>query len=101
MTVYYTQLIFVREGGEEAFQRFEELVLPLLARHNGRLEYRVRPAADAVIESVIGRPFEVHLVSFATKEDFEAYSRDPERKKHLALKDESIERALLIEGQAL
>jgi hypothetical protein len=101
MTVYYTQLVFIREGEEDAFLKFEERVLPLLAKHNGELLYRARPSRDAVIESTVGHPYEVHLISFATREDFDAYAGDPERQKHLPLKDASVERVLLIEGTAI
>lgn len=101
MTVYYTQLIFVREGHEETFHTFEDHVLPLLAKYNGQLLYRARPSTDAVIASSVGHPYEVHLISFAAREDFEAYVRDPERQKRLHLKEESVERVLLIEGTAV
>jgi hypothetical protein len=45
-------------------------------------------------------PYEVHIVSFENKAGFEAYKYDPERKS-MKLKKESIERMLLIEGNAL
>ena len=32
MTVYCTQLIFIREGKEETFHSFEDRVLPLLTK---------------------------------------------------------------------
>jgi uncharacterized protein (DUF1330 family) len=96
--IYYTQLIFIREGGEEAFQRFEAAVLPLLDRHNGRLLYRVRPNPADVIETAVGLPYEVHLVSFESRSDFESYANDPERQQYLSLKNESVENAMLIEG---
>lgn len=101
MTVYYTQLIFIREGKEDTFREFEDHVLPLLAKYNGELIYRARPSRDSVIESTVGHPYEVHLISFATREDFDAYARDEERQKHRPLKDESVERVLLIEGTSI
>lgn len=42
-----------------AFQEYEAQVLPLLARHGGRLERRLR-TGDAL--------HEVHVVSFASRE---------------------------------
>jgi hypothetical protein len=44
-------------------------------------------------------PYEIHLVSFADREGFEAYRDDPERLQHMYLKDESVERVMLIEGK--
>jgi uncharacterized protein (DUF1330 family) len=101
VTVYYTQLIFLREGREDAFHSFEDHVLPLLAKYNGELLYRARPSRTSVIESTLGHPYEVHLITFDSRQDFEAYAADEERQRHLSLKDESVERVLLIEGIAI
>ena len=99
--LYYTQLIFIKEGQGEQFNLFESHVLPLLEKHNGTLLYRVRPTDDSVIASSMGKPYELHLVSFPSVEDFVAYGRDPDRLKHMHLKETSIEKALLIEGKLL
>jgi uncharacterized protein (DUF1330 family) len=96
--LYYTQLIFVQKGKEETFQLFENHVLPILKKYNGQLIYRVRPTTEQVIETSIGNPYEIHLVSFQSKEDFNAYARDEERQNYLSLKNDSIISALLIEG---
>lgn len=98
---WYTQVIFVKEGQEDVFNAFEAHVLPLLNRHNGQLLYRVRPAAGSVIETALGYPYEIHLVTFGDRKDFEAYRDDPERQRYLHLKDQSIERALLVEGKLM
>ena len=99
--LYYTQIIFLKEGQEDVFNEFEEHVLPLLSRHNGELLYRVRPERAAVIATGWGYPYEIHLVSFLTKADFEAYRDDKERIKYMPLKNQSVERMLLIEGSLL
>lgn len=96
--LYYTQFIYIKPGREEQFHLFEEKVLPLLARYNGSLLYRVRPGRGAVVETSVEYPYEVHLVAFESKEDFMAYANDDERKKYLALKNESVEKVILIEG---
>ena len=46
-------------------------------------------------------PYELHLVTFPTKADFEAYRDGPQRQHYLTLKDQSIDRVLLIEGATL
>jgi hypothetical protein len=99
--LYYTQIIFIKEGKQDQFNLFESHVLPLLKKHNGTLVYRVRPAADAIIETTIGHPYELHVVTFTARTDFEAYRDDKERIKYMHLKDGSIEKALLIEGRLL
>lgn len=99
--LYYTQLIFIKDNGEEQFNLFESYVLPLLKKYNGTLIYRVRPTAGCVIETAMGHPYELHLVSFPTRADFEGYGGDKDRLKHMSLKEASIEKALLIEGKLL
>ncbi len=99
--IYYTQLIFIKEGQEASFHTFEDHVLPLLKRHNGELLYRVRPPQPAVIETTVGHPYEIHLVTFASRTDFESYRDDPDRLHYMPLKEQSTSRAMLIEGQAL
>jgi hypothetical protein len=98
---YYTQIIFIKENAQDQFNLFESRVLPLLKKYNGTLIYRVRPTDDCVIESTIDRPYELHLVTFPTRADFEGYSRDKERLQQMPLKEASIEKAWLIEGQLL
>ncbi len=52
------------------FEQYEAAVLPLLARHGGRLLQRVR-SLDAA--------FELHLIAFDTDQGFECYRTDPDR----------------------
>jgi len=99
--LYYTQLIFIKPNAEDQFNLFESRVLPLLKKYNGTLIYRVRPTADCVIEAAIDHPYEVHLVSFPTRADFEGYAGDKERLAQMPLKEASIESAMLIEGTLL
>ena len=61
-----------------AFQRYESLVLPLLAGHGGRLERRLR-THDALNE--------IHIVSFESQSGYESYMADPERQSHRSLLD--------------
>jgi hypothetical protein len=96
--IYYTQLIFVKQGSEDAFNAFEEKVLPLLKDHNGELVYRIRPGQDSFIESSRQLPYEIHLVTFNGKADFEDYKNDPKRLSFMAIKNDSVEKVVLIEG---
>ncbi len=96
--IYYTQLIFVKPGGEEAFHSFEEKVLPLLKEHNGELVYRIRPDKKSVIESSRELPYEIHLVTFNSRADFEQYKNDPKRLASIDVKNNAVEKAILIEG---
>jgi hypothetical protein len=69
-------LVDIGPGGVEAFQRYETAVLPLLGRHGGLLERRLRTADGRC---------EVHIVSFASRAGYEAYLADPSRAVHRAL----------------
>ena len=66
----------VEREGVGAFQRYEAAVLPMLARHDGRLERRLRTADGQA---------EVHIVSFGARAGYDAYIADPERAHHRAL----------------
>ncbi|MBK0381073.1 hypothetical protein [Mucilaginibacter segetis] len=99
--IYYTQLIFIKPGQEQAFHAFEDKVLPLLENHNGKLLYRVRPEKSAFIEYSDDLPYEIHLVSFKDKADFETYKTDPKRLSFMEMKNNSVERIILIEGMKL
>ncbi|HEY4336144.1 MAG TPA: DUF1330 domain-containing protein [Puia sp.] len=99
--IHLTQLIYIKPGQEAAFDAFEAIALPLIARYNGQLLLRVRPDASAMIEGAEPLPYEIHLVSFPTEEDFLAFGKDPERAAALPLKEASVDRIVLIKGIAL
>ncbi len=96
-----TLLIFVHEGEEETFQAYEEKVLPLLSHYHGKLLYRLRPKPPNFVQPVAEYPYEIHIVSFETKEDFEHYKLDQERRTHAPLLQKSVRKVILIEGQAV
>jgi hypothetical protein len=64
--------------GVAAFAEYERRVLPLLRRYDGRLERRLRSADSRV---------EVHVISFGSRSDYEAFVADPERTGHRPLLD--------------
>ncbi|WP_339750997.1 DUF1330 domain-containing protein [Algoriphagus aquimarinus] len=99
--LYITQLIYVIKGQESVFHEFEDIAIPTIAKYNGRLLLRIRPSAECFIENSIEQPYEVHLVEFATQDDFENFKLDEERKKFLYLKEQSIKTAILIQGSKL
>ncbi len=99
--LFYTQLIYIKPGREETFLRFEDHVLPLLEKYNGKLLLRWRQTDGCVVETGIGDPYEIHLVSFETIEDFRNYANDKTRLEYLPLKDESVAKIVLIEGKQL
>jgi len=99
--IYITQLIYVIPGQEETFEQFEAVAIPLIAKYNGRLLFRVRPGIEAYVEPSVERPYEIHLVEFDSDMDFENFKRDDARKAFLHLKEQSIRASTLIHGRKL
>jgi uncharacterized protein (DUF1330 family) len=97
--VYITQLIYIKEGQEKAFEQFEQVAIPIISKYNGRLLLRIRPQDDSFIENAIDRPYEIHLVEFNNEDDFSNFMLDEERKKFLHLKEQSIKSAFIMQGR--
>jgi uncharacterized protein (DUF1330 family) len=89
VTLTFVMVADLEPGALQAFQRYESIVLPLLARHGGRLERRLR-TADALSE--------VHIVSFESKDGYESYIADEERQSHRSQLDgiEVVQRLLQV-----
>jgi uncharacterized protein (DUF1330 family) len=98
---YLTQLIYLRPGGEATFDEFENVAIPLIEKYNGKLLFRVRPDKDSYIAVDGESPYEIHLISFTSKDDFIQFGQNPERARLLHLKEQSVEKAILIEGNML
>ena len=99
--IFFTQLIYIKEGQEEVFHQFEDIAIPAIAKYNGRLPLRIRPEEHSYIQSAIEKPYEIHLVEFGSESDFENFMKDEERKRVLHLKEQSIRSSILIKGQKL
>lgn len=96
--IYLTLLIFVKDGKEEIFHQFEDLVIPILKNYNGTLIYRIRPKAEDYISYQSDLPYEIHFLSFECEEDFIDFTKDHRRKSFLHLKEDAISSTLLIKG---
>lgn len=99
--IYFTQLIYIKDGQETVFHQFENIAIPIISKYNGRLLLRVRPTDDSVIESQIEKPYEIHFGEFDSEQDFQNFMKDEERKKFLHLKEQSIRSMVLIKGTKL
>ena len=83
------------------FDQFEAMAIPIIAKYNGRLLFRLRPSSEDFIEAQIEKPYEIHLVEFDTAEDFQRFMLDEERKQFLYLKEASIRASVLYKGELL
>lgn len=94
-----TQLIYLNDGGEQDFLEYESIVLPLLEKYGGKLELRLRPGRESFIHPSEGEvPYEVHIVTFETKDDLKRFKNDPVRIKNQDLLRNSIKKITLIES---
>src|SRR5215468_9847175 len=98
--IYLTQLIYLSEGHEAAFDQFEDAVLRLLPKYRGELLLRLRPGPASKIDGTTETPYEVHVVRFETSDDLLRYSNDEERQRMFPLKEQSVRNSLLITGTA-
>src|SRR6266550_2384203 len=96
--IYITQLIYIKEGQEVIFHQFEDIAIPIISKYNGRLLLRIRPGENSFVESCIDKPYEIHIVEFDSEQDFENFKQDEQRKKFLHLKEQSVQRSILIQG---
>jgi uncharacterized protein (DUF1330 family) len=99
--IYITQLIYLIEGRESIFDEFESVAIPIISKYKGKLLFRVRPDAQAFIESQIDKPYEIHLVQFETERDFESFMQEDERKKFIHLKEQAIQSSILYKGKKM
>jgi uncharacterized protein (DUF1330 family) len=99
--IYITQLIYIKEGQQHIFHQFENVAIPIISKYNGQLLLRIRPGEASIIETNIDRPYEVHLVEFASEDDFKNFTQDEERKQFLHLKEQSIKAVILIKGRKI
>jgi len=99
--IIITQLIYIKEGQEQIFDEFESIAIPIILKYNGRLLLRVRPTENNFIEFQMDKPYEIHLVEFATQQDFDSFKEDAVRKQFLHLKEQSIKTSILIQGSKL
>src|ERR1700733_5755802 len=96
--IYLTQLIYIIEGQEDIFHRFEDVAIPAISKYNGRLLLRVRPNEHSFIENNMEKPYEIHLVEFESEQDFKNFTVDEDRKKFLHLKEQSVKEVWLMKG---
>lgn len=99
--IYFTQLIYIQDGQEDTFHKFEEIAIPIISKYNGRLLLRVRPTTNDYIESKIEKPYEIHFGEFESEQDFQNFMKDEGRKKFLDLKEQSVKSSILVKGVKL
>ena len=99
--IYITQLIFVKAGKEAQFLEFERHAIPLMAKYNGQVIYRIRPDKEHFIDETKALPYEIHFISFASEQDLANFMKDDSRLAFKHLKDESVKSTILVKGERM
>src|SRR5262245_5292238 len=76
--LYILVRLWIHRGLEAEFEAYERKVSRLMARYGGVIERAIRTSGASNDGS--DEPFEVHLLSFPTRERYDAYRDDPERR---------------------
>jgi len=99
--IYITQLIYIKPGQEQVFHQFEAIAIPIIAKYNGNMLFRLRPAEVDFIECNVEKPYEIHFTEFGSEADLQNFMKDEERKRFLYLKEQSIRSAVLYRGEKI
>lgn len=86
--------VYLKDGQQTNFEDYERKVLPLLANYGGSLVSAIRPSSK-----IAGTPDELHVITFPSKEAFEAYKQNPKRAEFSPIFQQAVEKVRLIEGE--
>jgi antibiotic biosynthesis monooxygenase (ABM) superfamily enzyme len=78
MPVYVLVRLWIEHGREAEFEAYEHKVSRIMARYGGVVERAIRASGAPDQES--DQPFEVHVLRFPSRERYDAYLDDVERR---------------------
>jgi len=99
--IFITQFIYIKKGQELAFEEFESHAIPIIQKYGGKLLSRIRPNESQLIEGELKAPYEIHLVSFPSEDNFQNFLGDELRASFLHLKNLSIQEIVMTKGYKL
>ncbi|MGC1779550.1 MAG: DUF1330 domain-containing protein [Xanthobacteraceae bacterium] len=76
-SLYILVRLWIHKGRETEFEAYETRVSRIMARYGGVIERAIRPSAASERPD---EPFEVHVVKFPSRELYDAYLDDAERR---------------------
>src|SRR5262245_31973192 len=88
--------LFIHPGREIEFRQFETEAARIMKKYGGHIERVIRPTVSGQSGS---SPHEIHIVSFANLESFEAYRGDTDLAKLAPLRQTAIARTEIIIGE--
>jgi antibiotic biosynthesis monooxygenase (ABM) superfamily enzyme len=76
-SVYILARLWIHKGREMEFEAYESKVARIMARYGGVIERAIRPSGASKGSE---EPFEVHVLKFPSRELYDAYLNDAERR---------------------
>jgi antibiotic biosynthesis monooxygenase (ABM) superfamily enzyme len=76
--LYVLVRLWVRRGLETEFEAYERKVSRIMARYGGVIERAIRTSTAS--DGGSGEPFEVHVLKFPSRDLYDAYREDAERR---------------------
>jgi antibiotic biosynthesis monooxygenase (ABM) superfamily enzyme len=75
--LYILVRLWIHRGRETEFEAYESKVARVMARYGGVIELAIRPSGASEGPE---EPFEVHVLKFPSREFYDAYLNDAERR---------------------
>jgi uncharacterized protein (DUF1330 family) len=75
--LYILVRLWIHKGRETEFEAYESKVARIMERYGGIIERAIRPSG---VSEGSDEPFEVHVLKFPSRELYDAYLNDAERR---------------------
>ena len=92
--------LWVKDGDSVAFECFEQQAAQAMAHFGGRIERAIRVDQLSVADCASNNeaPFEIHIVSFPTRDDFDRYLSSAEALALQAQRNRVIAKSMFVTG---
>jgi uncharacterized protein (DUF1330 family) len=94
--LYILVRLWIRKGLETEFEAYERKVSRIMARHGGLVECAIRTSEASSDQS--DEPFEVHVLKFPSRDLYDAYRDDAERRSLSSERDGIITKTDILMG---
>jgi hypothetical protein len=95
-TVVLVVSLFIHPGREIEFRQFETEAAHIMKKYEGKIERVIRPTVSGQRNSA---PHEIHIVSFPSMAQFDAYRGDTELARLAPLRQVALARTEVIIGE--
>ena len=78
LPVYILVRLWIHRGREAEFEAYERKASRIMARYGGAIERAIRTSRTS--DDASDEPFEVHVLKFPSRDHYDAYLNDSERR---------------------